>query len=316
MEGTDEKPVAESSLEDRVAALYNKEEVTEGEIVEDAPVEASEDTSEEVSEEVSDESPTGEIPEFLDVEYDGRTYQVPPELKDALMRQADYTQKTQALSNQRQGLDLQTQEFEQMLAARAFMESTAQEQQQLAQFQMLEEQFNQLDWSAMSTDEMVRTKHQVDELAKEKQKVFEALNAKQGQFAQQQAQAKAQFLAQGEEYLSKSFGSWTSEMKQDTAKYMLERGYPQEYVRSVADPRFVEAFHKAMKYDSLKQGQAKAVKVAKDGPVIKPKSSTRPMPDDVKAKLNLRNKLKGAKDSQAKSEIILGRLAEMYGDKR
>ncbi len=42
---------------------------------------------------------------LVEVEYGGKVYAVPPELKGALMRQADYTRKTQALAQHRQTLE-------------------------------------------------------------------------------------------------------------------------------------------------------------------------------------------------------------------
>jgi len=39
---------------------------------------------------------------FEEVEYEGKKYALPPELKDAILRQADYTRKTQELAQTRQ----------------------------------------------------------------------------------------------------------------------------------------------------------------------------------------------------------------------
>src|SRR5712671_4095938 len=44
-------------------------------------------------------------PDTVEVEYDGKTYQLPPELKDALLRQADYTRKTQEVAQNRKALE-------------------------------------------------------------------------------------------------------------------------------------------------------------------------------------------------------------------
>ena len=48
---------------------------------------------------------TGAEPEEVEVEYDGQTYSVPAALKDALLRQADYTRKTQEVAEGRKALD-------------------------------------------------------------------------------------------------------------------------------------------------------------------------------------------------------------------
>ena len=45
--------------------------------------------------------------EFVSIEYDGQEFEVPPVLKDAFMRQSDYTQKTQTVAEQRKSLEAQ-----------------------------------------------------------------------------------------------------------------------------------------------------------------------------------------------------------------
>ncbi len=88
--------------------------------VEEAPVDAPESAVEAREEEISDEEGVDQGSEDEDadeaiqddsgitleeVEYDGVVYEVPATLKDALLRQSDYTQKTQGLAEQRQEVD-------------------------------------------------------------------------------------------------------------------------------------------------------------------------------------------------------------------
>ena len=44
-------------------------------------------------------------PGLAEVEIDGKTYKLPPELKDGFLRQADYTRKTQELAEQRRRME-------------------------------------------------------------------------------------------------------------------------------------------------------------------------------------------------------------------
>jgi hypothetical protein len=46
-----------------------------------------------------------EMPDEVEVTYNGKTYSLPPELRDALLRQADYTRKTQDLAGQRRAFE-------------------------------------------------------------------------------------------------------------------------------------------------------------------------------------------------------------------
>ena len=49
--------------------------------------------------------PAVEAPEEVDVEYNGKTYCLPPDLRDALLRQAVYTRTTQELAGQRRAFE-------------------------------------------------------------------------------------------------------------------------------------------------------------------------------------------------------------------
>lgn len=62
--------------------------------------------------ELADLLKTPEAPELIDVEYDGKTYKVDPALKDGIMRQSDYTQKTQTISQERKDFEAKVAQFE------------------------------------------------------------------------------------------------------------------------------------------------------------------------------------------------------------
>src|ERR1700761_7141568 len=53
-----------------------------------------------------DQTETGcETPDEVEGTYNGKTYSLPPELRHALLRQADYTRKTQELAGQRRAFE-------------------------------------------------------------------------------------------------------------------------------------------------------------------------------------------------------------------
>lgn len=75
--------------------------------------EISEDDADELDKLAGLEPETGE-PDAVDVEYDGKTYKLPPELKDALLRQSDYTKKTMALANERKAFEAERSQMEEV----------------------------------------------------------------------------------------------------------------------------------------------------------------------------------------------------------
>lgn len=67
------------------------ESTAASEVTDDAPTDVSDELAD------GDESTDAEQPDsdVEDVDYEGKKYAVPKEIKDALLRQADYTRKTQ-----------------------------------------------------------------------------------------------------------------------------------------------------------------------------------------------------------------------------
>ena len=84
-------PEAEKPTETQSAEEASEEAVENTETVDGEAEEGAEDTA----------------PEFVSVEYDGTEYEVPPQLKAALMRQSDYTKKPQTLAEQRNQVEAQ-----------------------------------------------------------------------------------------------------------------------------------------------------------------------------------------------------------------
>ena len=99
-----------------VAALVESQdrpaetETGSGDIDDTQPVEEVSDTEAEAVEVEADAD--AELPAFVAVEYDGQEYEVPEALKDALMRQKDYTTKTQTLADQRRQVEAQAAQLQ------------------------------------------------------------------------------------------------------------------------------------------------------------------------------------------------------------
>ena len=94
-----------------VDTLEEAPEPTDVEESVEAEAEATEieeaDETEDDAEEGDDDDDEGDdgAPAFERVNYEGTEYEVPTALKDALLRQSDYTRKTQEVSEQRKALE-------------------------------------------------------------------------------------------------------------------------------------------------------------------------------------------------------------------
>ena len=132
-------------------ALETETEAPEATQVEDTQQveEVSDKTEVEAEAESSEDTETEQPPEaaeFVNVEYEGTEYEVPAKLKDALLRQSDYTTKTQALAAERKALEAQSAAFQQQ------QELNQQTFDDVAQVKALDqqiEQYNALNWDEL-----------------------------------------------------------------------------------------------------------------------------------------------------------------------
>ena len=90
------EPEAEGELVETTTEAPEDEDTPEAATPED-------DTTEDTPEDAEPE------PSVVDVKFDGKDYSVPPELKDALLRQSDYTRKMQDISGKRKELEAAAQ---------------------------------------------------------------------------------------------------------------------------------------------------------------------------------------------------------------
>ena len=189
------------------------------------------------------------------VKVDGKDVQVTQdELLAGYSRQADYTRKSQVLSEQRQKADLE-------LAA------TQQERQrylsQLEQFNtQADSKINELaktDWTQLKEEdptEYMLKRDQYRELQDNKRMVEEEQQNLQLK-SQQENQAKWQEeLGRQQEIMVQRLPEWTDpdkgpKLKQNIKSFAVKKGFTEQEVSSLIDARSVDVLHKAMLYENL-----------------------------------------------------------------
>lgn len=236
-------------------------------------------------------------PALEDVEFEGKAYKVPPEVKDALMRQADYTQKSQEVAATRRVL---TQQQQALQAQAAFQQTVAEEIGQMKAVEAEIARFNKLDWSSLGTDELVRTKHALDQLKEAKAGIEGSIRKKATEFDQQRQQMLAQQIREGQEILRVKIAGYSPTIAQGIAKYALGEGYTDAEVNSLADPRIVVTLWKAQQWDSLQASKKNmGRKVEKAAPFVKPGPSSKQQ--DQRGQLQA--KMKAAKTPEERLAI-------------
>ena len=146
---TPEQPAPELSIAQRLERQLAKEAGEDWTPPAPPPPDLPEAVGQEVEAPESDQTEATEEaqaqPVSAEVEIDGKTYQVPPELKDGYLRQSDYTKKTQQIAEERRAALEIKQTAEQALAVAQQMGPL------LAEFHTRQEQaqqYQKVDWNA------------------------------------------------------------------------------------------------------------------------------------------------------------------------
>jgi hypothetical protein len=276
----------------------------------DEQLESTED-AEQTGEEQSQEQEAKEPPpdESVEVEYEGATYRVPKELKDAVLRWGDYTRKTQDLAERAKIVDSQLrmqQERDQFAA------DSAQEHQAIMQLDAAIQSYQRMDWSNMGTEEILKHKLYLDQLKDQKGQVEEALKAKFQQFQQKQMQHFSQIKQSGEEMLRKSLPKWDADTKKSLLSYGVQEGYLDHELQAIVDPRMLKTLWKASQWDALQSQKGLAAQRAQAAPPVLKPGASNPEINQRMERLNFRKQVKSAKSSQDKAKLIQSRLEKLF----
>ena len=91
-----------------------------------------------------------EEPETFDLELDGEVHTLPAALKGAVLRQADYTRKTQELAEHRRALEVERQALDERAGAH---EGASRDRLRLAALDQQLEDFQGVDWEAYAAED-------------------------------------------------------------------------------------------------------------------------------------------------------------------
>lgn len=259
-------PEAEVSPEDKLAAAFEKAGYRDSTEEPEEPTE--EVVSEESTEEPEAEEATPETEEsFEDVEYEGKEYKLPKELKDALLRQKDYTQKTQRAAEElrvAQELKQQAEIQQQFISAHAEAVSEVHALQRQLQ------QYNQLDWGKLA-DEAPAEYLKLDRQQRQLHEAFNAaqqkLNGIANEFQHKATEARQKAQAKCVETLKSEIKDFGPELLKKLDETGNSFGFTAQELSQVVDPRMIRVLHAAMQYQQLQRGTVATKKVQTGKPV-------------------------------------------------
>ncbi len=249
---------------------------------------------------------------FADIEWEGQTIKVPKGLKEAVMRTDDYTRKTQELADQRRSIEQLRETLQTRQTESAFAESIAPEQQEISVIDAYLSQIGKLDWSAMTAEQMLRQRIELDSIKERKQALQDSIASKRSQFTTNMQAKLTELRGKSRELASKSIQGFSEETEKAMRDYAKTEGLTDPELDNVLlDPRSYKIVYKAMQFDKVKAGTGK-VNQAVDR-VLKPGAASERMPQGTANKLNFNKAMKAAgNDSGAKARVIENRLVGIF----
>jgi hypothetical protein len=226
--GGEQQPAANTSDNNQVE-LENDSEVVEGD----------------ESEEDGEQQPVE--PELVDVEYEGKVHKLPPELKDALLRTADYTRKTQEVAEQRKAIEAQKAEVDkayqtsqEVIEARAIIHNV---DSQLKQYE-------NVNWQQLENeDPMAAMSHwrQFQQLKEQRGQVAQYLDKTQADMSEQLAQETDKRLRETRAFAEKEIPGWTPDVDVKIVSFAeKDLGFTREQLRTSLSPAVYKTLHLAM----------------------------------------------------------------------
>lgn len=252
--------------------------------------------------------PTAE--EFFEFEANGKKYQIPKELESNFLQQKDYTQKTQAIAEQRKTYETLAEQARIANMRTEFEQGIAQELQQLQAFDAVLSQQSQRDWGSMSTDEIIKTKIQLDQWKEQRDALKQQLEGKYREFSQKRDEAIKGLRTKANETAASRIPGWNDATQKAVREHALTEGYTEaELEQAGLDPRHWVTLWKAQQFDQLK---AKAKPTVSDVRSVKTTPSN-PMPQHVKEKLAFNKQVqKTAPNSSERNKLVEQRAASLF----
>lgn len=223
------------------------------------------------------------------------------ELDRSLLRQQDYTRKTQAVAEQARKTQAQAEEYAQRLAAldEALKASTPAE----PDWDKLRAEVTPEEFAATFADWQLHKKR-MDAVASER----EAAEAK---VAEAYRQRMHEHLAEEQNKLVLAVPEWKDEAKrreglQELATYAMEQGYAPEDLQAVTDHRVMLLLRKAMLFDRASKAPVVPAPTSAPAPTARPSAGGTTAPKSPEQEARTRLKKTGTIDAAA--DVFLSRI--------
>lgn len=183
------------------------------------------------------------------------------EIKAGTLRNADYTQKTQAVAAERKAVEAEREQVRQQA------EQHQQFVKEVSKVHALDEQlaeFKKVDWQALSREDPAlaqQLRFQYDDLQSKRTEAETAVTQKQQQNALAEQQATAKQIQEAEAYVQREIPGWTPEVAAKLNQFAAEQGVKFDPTFSkalIANPALIKIMHDAQMFQQLKKQSTKA----------------------------------------------------------
>ena len=283
----------EQSPEELVEEVEEVE--AEEEIEESTEQEVDEDTDED-----SEEQPEA-VEDLQTVEFDGKEYNIPPELKEAFLKNKDYTTKTQEIAEQRKDLDADRTRFQEAIQLQT---AHTEAYTQLGVIDQQLTQFNEIDWNTWATQDpnaAQQAQIQLNQLREQRQQATDRLSSLQTESQQKAHTETARVVEANRSKVEKIVPNWTADTERAVFDFGLKSGLNEQQLAGTNyDPVLINILNKARLFDELQQKQT----------VKKTKKSKEPIPQATRVKpKKVANR--GLNDSLSTEEWLKRRNAQI-----
>lgn len=237
-----------------------------------------------------------------EVEYEGNKYKVPKAIAPALLRQADYTKKTQEVAELRKAAEADKARVAE--EAKAFQEDRQEHIQAYALWQQLEG-FKNYNWNQAYENDFIETQklwNQYQALQNAHRDVVGKLQSKQMQRKSVAEAEQAKLRDQTRATLAKVIPNWSPKAEQELTDYAIKSGYKAEEVKAAldSDARPFTFLHKAFLWDQHVEKSRKAATQPPAAEPMKPVGSNRSVPQGLHDGLSTKEWIK-RRNEQVKS---------------
>lgn len=295
-------PADPEGLDAAAEAFAKKAQPEENEAEAESESEEASDSTE--ADEADPEADESEEP-LVELEIDGKTYQVPEELQKGYLRQSDYSRKMNEVSAKEKAF------AERIEQADRLVEGAEKYAGALSNIKVLEAELQQLN--GVDIDALERTDpQQAAQVAVRQLRLEKALRAAVDEaksIGRQVHDEKAQAFesARGDMFkaLEKDLKGWSDDMGAKLTQYATTKGVQLKTLQTLTDPAIVVALDKARRFDELQASKETIKAKAKDAPrVVKPGAPRKP---DAKADAMARLRKDNSIDAAAAAFLARGR---------